>query len=54
MNAEQFYEELKVILDQLGIGWFGKDQAQVSGHLTFIVEDGGKKTVIELKVGDGE
>lgn len=51
MNAEQLYEEFKLILDQLGVGFRGKDQVEVKGHLTFTLNEGGKKITVELDLG---
>ena len=53
MSAEQFYEEFKLILDQLGVGFRGKDQVEVKGRLTFTLDKGGKKVTVELDLGGG-
>lgn len=48
MDGEEFYLWFKQSLDQLGVGFHGKDLIQVSGDLSLTVSDRGSRTTVEL------
>ena len=50
MNAEQFYEEFKDTLKQLGCGWGDKDSIEVLGRITLVRKKGSKRVMVKMNM----